>query len=139
MTNRSDLFALAATLYYLLTGTLPVLAGRRANAIARGQPDPLPSAREVNPNVPLALSDLLMRTLALDPAARPTRAATMRAALDQARVAPHELAGVQPAVFVPTIASPAPAVRPVEAPTEDHCSPNLGRSLTSSIRSRSPS
>src|SRR4029078_1532984 len=64
MTIRSDLFALAATLYYLLTGTLPALAAKRANAIARGQPDPLRPAREVNPDLTVSMSDLLTRALA---------------------------------------------------------------------------
>jgi len=116
-TIRSDLFALAATLYYLLTGTLPALAGERANAIVRGQPDPLLPAREVNPDLPLAVSDLLMGALALDPAARPASAADMRAALDRARVAPHDLPGARPAALAPSIPSPAPVARPVEAPT----------------------
>src|SRR6185369_6807473 len=53
--ERSDLFSLAATLYYLLTGTPPALAGKRANSLARGQPDPLPAAHELNPDVSLAL------------------------------------------------------------------------------------
>lgn len=45
---------------------------------------------------------------------RPISAAEMRVALDRARVAPHELHDAWPAVLAP---SPAPAVRPVEAPT----------------------
>jgi hypothetical protein len=103
--ERSDLFSLAATLYYLLTGTLPVLAGKRANSLARGQPDPLPAAHTVNPEVSLALSDLLMQAMALDPAARPASASTMRAALNWARVAP--------AVAVPRMAPPTvPLVLP---------------------------
>ncbi len=106
-TIRSDLFGLAATLYYLLTGTPPVLAGKRANAIARGQPDPLLPAREVNPDLTVAVSDLLMRALALDPAARPASAADMRAALATTRLA----------VLAPAGPSPAPAPQPVEAPT----------------------
>jgi eukaryotic-like serine/threonine-protein kinase len=116
-TIRSDLFALAATLYYLLTGTLPALAGKRANAIGRGQPDPLLPARDINPDLPLAVSDLLTRALALDPSARPSSAADMRVALDQARVAPHELLGARAAQLAPTISSPTPAARPVDAPT----------------------
>jgi hypothetical protein len=113
-TIRSDLFALAATLYYLLTGTLPVLAGKRANAIARGQPDPLQPARDINPELPQAVSDLLTRALALDPSARPSSAADMRAALDQARVAPHVLLGAQP-VEAPTLPIPLPRAQPPAA------------------------
>jgi eukaryotic-like serine/threonine-protein kinase len=118
-TTRSDLFALAATLYYLLTGSLPVLAGKRANAIARGQPDPLRPAHDIVPELPIAVSDLLTRALALDPAARPASAADMRAALERARSAPHalpELSGDQPAEPTPTIYTPAPEAQPAEAP-----------------------
>jgi hypothetical protein len=118
---RSDLFGLAATLYYLLTGTLPALAGKRANAIARGQPDPLRSAHEVNPDLPLAVSDLLTRALALEPSARPTSAADMRAALELAQVAAHAPSEARPAVLAPTMPNPAPspalAARPIETPT----------------------
>jgi hypothetical protein len=124
-TIRSDLFALAATLYYLLTGSLPVLAGKRANAIARGQPDPLRPARELVPDLPIAVSELLARALALDPAARPASAAEMRASLDRARFAPHALQqffGEQPVELVsalpvataheqPAEASPVPAIK----------------------------
>jgi serine/threonine protein kinase len=120
MTIRSDLFSLAATLYFLLTGTPPVLAGKRANAIARGQPDPLRPARELIPDLPAAVSDLLTRALSLDPAARPASAADMRAALDRARVGPlvlPDLPSQRPSEPAPAIPSPAPGARPSEAPT----------------------
>jgi serine/threonine protein kinase len=109
-TVRSDLFSLAATLYSLLTGSLPVLAGKRANAIARGQPDPLRPARDLNPEIAEPVSDLLMSALALDPSARPVSAADMRAALERARVAPHGMPGERAAALAPTITSPAPSL-----------------------------
>ncbi|HEU5100664.1 MAG TPA: protein kinase, partial [Roseiflexaceae bacterium] len=115
-TVRSDLFALAATLYYLLTGTLPVLAGKRANAIARGQPDPLRRAHELVPDLPVAVSDLLTHAMALDPATRPASAADMRVDLERARAAPHALLGEQTAEHTPVLHTPALSTRPAEAP-----------------------
>src|SRR5262249_1811836 len=119
-TVRSDLFGLSATLYCLLTVTVPVVAGKRANAIARGQPDPLRPAREIIPDLPVAVSDLLTRGLALDPAARWASAAEMRSALDRARAAPlvwPELPSERPAELVPTIQTSPAGARPADAPT----------------------
>src|SRR6266481_218368 len=48
---RSDLYALAATLYHLVTGVKPPDALTRAAAIVNGQADPLQPANEVNPVV----------------------------------------------------------------------------------------
>lgn len=44
---RSDIYALAATLYHLLTNVKPPDALSRAGAIVNGQPDPLISANQV--------------------------------------------------------------------------------------------
>lgn len=72
--QRSDLFSLGCVLYRLATGKLP-FAGRDSIAllmsIALDTPRP---AREVNPEVPPALSDLIDRLLAKEPAARPASA-----------------------------------------------------------------
>ena len=78
---RSDLYSLAATLYAFLTNTAPVNALDRAAAALSGQPDPLPPLRLINPQVPPALSDLLMRCLAINAADRPPSAAAVRAAI----------------------------------------------------------
>ena len=53
---RSDLYALAATLYHLMTGVKPPDALTRAAAIVNGQPDPLKPAHEVNSSVPVRIS-----------------------------------------------------------------------------------
>jgi serine/threonine protein kinase len=82
--ERGDLFALAATLYYLLTRVPLVRADERANALARGLPDPLPPLYAFNPQMPPVVSAIFMQALALDPSQRPASAATMHAALTQA-------------------------------------------------------
>jgi serine/threonine protein kinase len=78
---RSDLYALAATLHYMLTYAAPVNALTRASAVLGHQPDPLRPARELRPNIPAAVDTVLNQALALDIGARPASAAAMRAAL----------------------------------------------------------
>ncbi|MBK9711211.1 MAG: protein kinase [Kouleothrix sp.] len=113
--QRSDLYSLAATLYYLVTGVLPALAGKRINAEARSHTDPLQPPHEINPLVPGALSTVLMRALALYPEWRYDSAATMRAALDRAR-ATSGIPAPQPATEPWVGGAPAPAPPPTAAP-----------------------
>jgi serine/threonine protein kinase len=78
---RADLFALGATLCEAATGKAafrrPTLT---ATLVAVANHHPPPSA-EVNPSVPAALSDLIARLLAKDPADRPPSAAAVADAL----------------------------------------------------------
>src|SRR5678815_2827340 len=46
---RSDIYALSATLYHLMTGVKPPDALSRAAALVNGQPDPLQPASVANP------------------------------------------------------------------------------------------
>jgi len=80
---RSDLYALAATLYHLITGVKPPDALTRAAAIVNGQPDPLKPASEVNDAIPQGLSTVLDRAMAQNREQRYRNAAEMRRALQQ--------------------------------------------------------
>lgn len=70
---RSDLYALAATLYHLLTGVVP----ESASARFREHIDPLKPVNDLNPEVPLAVADLLTSAMSLEPEFRPESAAKM--------------------------------------------------------------
>lgn len=82
---RSDLFALGATLYHLLTATLPPDAMVRALTTMNGQPDPLEPAHVVNPAVPAAIGAVVHRAMAMGRDQRPDSAAAMRAELHAVR------------------------------------------------------
>lgn len=58
---RSDIYALSATLFHLLTNIKPPDALSRASAIVNGLPDPLPLANAVNPQVSAAVAAVLSR------------------------------------------------------------------------------
>jgi serine/threonine protein kinase/WD40 repeat protein len=72
---RSDLYALGATLYHLLTGVPPVDAATRADAFLGGEPDPLRPANEVNPKVPKGIAEVLMKAMEPHRNNRPASAA----------------------------------------------------------------
>ncbi|HEX9930982.1 MAG TPA: tetratricopeptide repeat protein [Pyrinomonadaceae bacterium] len=75
---RSDLYSLAVTIYRLLTGKPPADYLPRALAVWEGEPDPLVPVHEINPEVPVPVSNVLMHALALDKENRPWCAEAMR-------------------------------------------------------------
>src|SRR5882762_3167064 len=64
--QRSDLYSLAATLWTLLTGKIPPDALSRVAEKEDGNPDPLLSAHELNPQVSAVVSDELQRAMSLN-------------------------------------------------------------------------
>ncbi len=129
--GRSDLFSLGVVLYQLCTRQLP-FRGKTMTAVltalATAQPTPI---RDLNPDVPPALADLIMRLLAKDPAERPQTAACIiddlraieggladtASALGErsAPMAPSKTPTLGPDAFTNTLAD-APAA-PASAPT----------------------
>jgi serine/threonine protein kinase len=75
--ERSDLYALGATLYHLLTGVKPPDALTRATAVVNGQPDPLRPAHQLDEKVSATLSAAITRALALNIEQRPRTASEM--------------------------------------------------------------
>lgn len=67
---RSDIYALGATLYHLLTGIKPPDALARAAAFAKSKSELLKPAHEVHPAVGSEIAAILSRAMALDPEGR---------------------------------------------------------------------
>jgi len=129
---RSDLYALAATLYHLLTNVKPPDALQRASAVLEGQADPLRPAHLINPHVLPSVSALLHAGLALDPMQRPGSASEMRVLLHQALADQPTSVAEQPTLSA-AAASIEPPKRPlVSAPPGDHPN-NLPIQLTTLI------
>ena len=116
--QRSDLYSLGVTLYEVVTGRRP-FQGDSDYDIMSAHLEELPRPPlEMDPNVPAALNEIILRALAKSPDERFQSAAAFRRALESVRgdqpevtrVAPHRAAPrVQPA------AAPEPFVRPAKS------------------------
>lgn len=80
---QSDIYALGATLYHLLTGVKPPDALARAAALVSARPNPLKPANEVIAAVGEELAAILTRAMAQNPSDRYATAAEFREALRQ--------------------------------------------------------
>ncbi|MFD3163295.1 serine/threonine protein kinase [Herpetosiphon sp. NSE202] len=69
--QRSDLYALAATFYYGLTGVAPADSLERAIAVAAGLADPLIPLAIHQPTIPSHIDRAFAQALSLNPALRP--------------------------------------------------------------------
>jgi serine/threonine-protein kinase len=85
--GRSDIFALGATLYHLLTGAVP-FPGTTPDDVQRGKwSGAFRPVRELAPEVPQELAALVEATLALDPRARVQKVGAFAGALDALNLA----------------------------------------------------
>ena len=81
---RSDIYALGATLYHLVTNVKPPDALSRASSVVNGLPDPLLPANEVCPEVNLGLANVLNKAMSQKRDDRFATASDMRRALGAA-------------------------------------------------------
>jgi serine/threonine-protein kinase len=112
ITKSTDVYSLGVTAYYALSGRHP-FEGDNDVAIARQHVDQLPPHLSVvNPRVPRAVGDVVMRALEKNPARRPASAGAFAAAFAAALSAPEviapPIAPVQSAPL-PAESTPAPA------------------------------
>jgi serine/threonine protein kinase len=77
---KSDIYALGATLYYLLTARPPVDALERSIDVLEGKSDPLSKPHQLNPLVPPEISEVLMKALEIKREKRFDSAIIMRQA-----------------------------------------------------------
>jgi serine/threonine protein kinase len=78
---QSDIYALGATLYHLLTGIKPTDALTRAAALVSSRPSPLRPANEVNQLISPELAEVITRAMAQNPTERFSSAVEFREAL----------------------------------------------------------
>jgi serine/threonine-protein kinase len=105
--GRADIYALAVTAYLSLTGRLPYARGQVAELVlSSNPPGPVPP-HKLNPRVPVALSEVLLRALARFPDERFPTAADFKRALLAAVAVPKPPRPVSAEPLAPP---------PVEAP-----------------------
>lgn len=93
---RSDLYSLSATLYQLLSNTVPTDSLTRAEAIVGGEDDPLQPLTALNPDVSKAISDVILTGMSVRQDQRWPSAAQMQKALRRAFNAPKDTAAAEP-------------------------------------------
>jgi serine/threonine protein kinase len=81
---RSDIYSLAATLYQILTNTVPPDALTRADSLINGLPDPITPIDELNTEVSRAVSDVIIKGMAISQEQRYKTAREMQKALRDA-------------------------------------------------------
>jgi serine/threonine protein kinase len=82
---RSDIYAVGATIYHLLTRTLPKDALERSIEILDGNSDPLVPPAEVDASIPEEVSEVIMKSMELRREHRYDSAAIMRQVLGAAQ------------------------------------------------------
>lgn len=81
---RSDLYSLSATLYQLMTNTVPVDALSRADSMLNEMPDPILPPYEVNPEIPKNVSDVILKGMEVSHEKRYSDAREMQKVLRKA-------------------------------------------------------
>jgi serine/threonine protein kinase len=119
---RSDLYSLAATLYFLLTGVRPPDAVARAVASIKEKPDPLRPAHLVQAQVPAAVGQTLHRAMSQNSALRHASAAELRLAL---QLAANDIARREARLPAASAIPPSPPAPPATAPEEATVRTNL--------------
>jgi len=81
---RSDLYALGATVYHLLTGVLPIDALKRTLEVWSNKPDPLMHPTSLNSHIPPEISNVLLKAMELNHEKSYVSAIEMQQALQSA-------------------------------------------------------
>lgn len=110
--SRSDIYALGATLYHLMTGVKPPDALTRAAALVNGQPDPLMPANQTSSFIGPEVAGVLARAMSQNRDQRYGSASAMRAALKGT----EEVATISDRAEAATVMFKSPSNAPTSIP-----------------------
>ncbi len=114
---RSDLYALSATLYQLLTNVVPPDALTRADALINGLDDPVIPISTLNVEVPVTVSAVILKGMEISQDKRFSTAREMQKELREA------FTQIQNAMFANTVAFNLQNEQSVSAPSSQHNQP----------------
>lgn len=123
--GRSDIYSLSATLYQLITNTVPADALTRADAILSGKTDPIIAVSDANPEISPAVSNVLLKGLEVSQDKRFSTASEMQKALRTAYSQMQNQMSAETQVFnigdihstVAPVADPTAPIAPSEMAT----------------------
>ena len=107
---RSDIYSLSATLYQLMTNTVPADALTRADTMLNGLADPIEPPHMLNPEVPATVSEVTLKGMEVSQDKRFSNAREMQKALRRAFSQMQEAMAAQTVAF--NIADVLPAEQP---------------------------
>lgn len=117
---RSDVYALGATLYFLLAGAPPSSAMTRISAFANDEPDPLKPLHELRSDISQDISNVISTAMLLKSANRYPSVAAMRDALQGAEMGvPQTMPNITIAQqisepYLPPVPPPSPDPQPAD-------------------------
>lgn len=117
---RTDIYALGATAYHLMTGHLPIDSLKRVTEMWSGKTDPLADPLKLNNRIPPEIGRFLLKSMEVDRDNRYSSALEMEQALGEAVIAmrsrPTAPAAEQPA----TVWQAAPTEPDVSSPSSEN-------------------
>ncbi len=111
---RSDLYSLAATLYQLMTNSIPVDALSRADALLGNALDPIKPLNELNPEISPAISEVILKAVSVRQDDRYSTAGEMQKALRRA----FDRSKKDPDAPVVPVIAVAPETSPTASPVD---------------------
>ncbi|MEO8574436.1 MAG: serine/threonine-protein kinase [Pyrinomonadaceae bacterium] len=96
---RSDIYSLSATLYQLMTNVVPADALSRADTMLNGLSDPIEQPHALNPEVPTAVSEVILKGMEVSQEKRFGNARDMQKALRRAFTQMQEAMAAQTVAF----------------------------------------
>ena len=111
---RSDLYSLAATLYQLMTNSIPVDALSRADALLGNALDPIKPLNELNPEISPAISEVILKAVSVRQDNRYSTAGEMQKALRRA----FDRSKKDPDAPVVPVIAVAPETSPTASPVD---------------------
>ena len=113
---RSDIYSLSATLYQLMTNVVPADSLSRADTMLNGLADPIEQPHALNPEVPAAVSEVILKGMEVSQEKRFGNARDMQKALRRAFTQMQEAMAAQTVAF--NIGDVLPSDEPLSSAVE---------------------